>query len=182
MELRNTESQYGAVAMLLHWLIAFLIIGLIIMGLYMESLPDVGFNSNKIILILLHKQLGIMTLSLVIVRIVWRFINMSPRLAETIPEWQQNSAHLMHFILYLFMFALPISGWLMTSAAGIPVSLLGLFDLPNLVPINEYQMQFYILVHSYLAYVLIFFILAHATAALTHHFFDKDDTLKKMLP
>lgn len=182
MEFENTESRYGTIAIFIHWLMAILIIALIILGLYMVRLPDVGYNYKKIILILLHKELGALALVLVVFRVFWRIMNVTPKLAATIPELQKMAAHAAHAGLYFFMFALPISGWLMTSAAGIPVTFFGLFEIPNWGAVNEYKMYFYINAHTWLAYGLILLIIAHASAALLHHFYDKDDTLKKMLP
>ena len=80
------------------------------------------------------------------------------------------------------MLALPVTGWLMSSAAGIPVSFFGLFTLPDLLPHNEYLFQRFIDIHKWLGYVLIFFIFVHVGAALRHHFVFKDDTLRKILP
>jgi cytochrome b561 len=80
------------------------------------------------------------------------------------------------------MFALPISGWLMSSAAGIPASFFGLFDLPDLISRNESLFRTFIQIHKWLGYALIALIGVHAGAALRHHFLLRDETLKKMLP
>lgn len=181
MQIANTHSRYGAVAMVIHWLMAALIISLVVLGLYMVSLPDVGFDTKKIVLILYHKEYGILVLALAALRLVWRVGNVLPRLVETIPDWQKVVARFVHLTFYALMFALPVSGWLMSSAAGIPVYLPG-YTLPDLVPHNDDMFRLYIVIHKWLSFALIACILLHSGAALRHHFLLRDETLKKMLP
>jgi cytochrome b561 len=181
-QLQNSELRYGAVAMTLHWLMAFILGALIGLGLYMTRLPDVGFDTWKIRLILYHKQLGILALTLVALRVLWRIGNALPRLVDTLPDWQKVIARIVHLCFYALMLALPLTGWLMSSATGIPVSVLGLFTLPDLVPYDEYLFHTLVDVHRYLGYALIVCMAAHIAAALRHHFVLRDNTLKKMLP
>jgi cytochrome b561 len=180
--IENTEDRYGAVAILLHWLMAFLVIGLLALGIYMVTLPDVGFNTKKITLIIYHKELGLLVLVLLAVRLGWRLTNVLPQLVEHLPDWQKIAARFVHLSFYALMFVLPMTGWLMSSAAGIPVSLFGLFTLPDFLPRDEQLFQRLIDVHKWLAYVLVLVIVVHVGAALRHHFVFKDDTLRKMLP
>jgi cytochrome b561 len=181
-QLQNSERRYGAVAMALHWLMALLLSALVVLGLYMSRLPDVGFDTRKIRLILYHKQLGIVALTLVALRLLWRLGNVLPRLAETLPDWQKVVARFVHLCFYALMLALPLTGWLMSSATGIPVSALGLFTLPDLVPYDDRLFHALVGVHRYLGYALIACMAAHIGAALRHHFLLRDCTLKKMLP
>lgn len=181
MRLANTEQHYGAAAIALHWLMAALIGTLVALGIYMVRLPDVGFDDNKIILILIHKQMGTLALALAGARLVWRQLNPLPGLAGTLPEWQKVAAIFGHLCLYALMFALPVSGWVMSSASGIPVSLLGLFTLPDLVPHNEDLFGSLRQIHDWLGYAMAVFICIHAGAALRHHFLLRDETLRKML-
>jgi cytochrome b561 len=178
----NSEYHYGLVAILLHWIMAALLIVLILLGVYMVSLPDVGFNTTKISLILVHKQLGILALFLVAVRTAWRSANTLPMMAEQIPAWQQFAARFVHLLLYALMFALPTTGWLMSSAAGIPVEFFGLFTLPDYIARDELLFRAFITLHRWLAYGLVLLLSLHAGAALAHHFLLRDDTLKRMLP
>ena len=169
-------------AIVLHWVMAAVLIALLAMGLYMVSLPDVGFDTRKIALILYHKQLGLLALALAALRLAWRVGNALPSLAETLPDWQKVIARLVHLFFYVLMLALPITGWLMSSAAGIPVPLFGLFNLPDLVPHDEYLFEAFVEIHRWLGYALVGCIVIHAGAALRHHFLFKDGTLKKMWP
>ncbi|MDZ4323192.1 MAG: cytochrome b [Alphaproteobacteria bacterium] len=180
--IKNTEHHYGLISIFFHWIMAALIIALLALGLYMVWLPDVGFNTWKVILIFVHKELGVVVLALVIIRLLWRLGNVSPQLPSQLSPWQKFSARVVHWAFYGFMFALPITGWLMSSAAGIPMTFLGLFELPDLISPNIYQMQLLIEIHKWLAYGLICSIFVHISAALVHQFIYKDDTLRGMLP
>ena len=179
MRLLNTRERYGGVAILLHWLMAILLIGLAVLGLYMVSLPDVGFDTRKIELILYHKELGMIALALAALRLAWRISSALPRLVATLPDWQQVIARFVHLCFYGVMFALPITGWMMSSATGIPVNVVGL-QLPDLVSYDERWFQALIDIHRWLGYALVLLILVHAGAALRHHLVFKDETLKKM--
>lgn len=182
MPIENTEDRYGAIAILLHWSMAILVIGLAALGLYMVTLPDVGFNTTKIELILFHKQIGVAVLVLLALRLAWRLTQTLPQLVAHLPEWQKVAARVVHLTFYALMFALPVTGCLMSSAAGIPVSFFGLFVLPDFIARDDYLFQRFIVLHRWLGYALIFFIVIHVGAALRHHFIFKDDTLRRMLP
>jgi cytochrome b561 len=181
MRLANTERRYGGLAIALHWLMAALIVALVALGLYMVRLPDVGFDARKITLILVHKQLGLLVLALGVLRLAWRQVNPLPRLAGGVPEWQQIAAVFVHLCFYALILAQPISGWVMSSAAGIRVDFLGLFALPDLVSPDQELFRRLRLLHEWLGYALAALICGHAAAALRHHFLLRDDTLRKML-
>jgi len=181
MNIFNTAERYGAVAITLHWIIALWLGGLVAMGLYMVGLPDVGFDKLKITLILYHKELGLAALVAATIRLAWRMTSKLPALVSTLPYWQKVAARLVHLAFYGLMFALPVSGLLMSSAAAIPVSAFGMFDLPDLVAPSEAMFRRLIDVHRWLGYALLLLIGLHAGAALMHHFVKRDDTLQKML-
>jgi len=180
--LENTENRYGPVAVALHWVMALLLVVLVSLGVYMVRLPDVGFDTKKITLILYHKQLGMLALTLVALRLAWRVTNALPRLVANLPDWQKVIARFVHLTFYALMLALPITGWLMSSADGFPVSFLGLFNLPDLVAHDENLFRVFAALHKWLGYALIPLLAVHAGAALRHHFLFRDDTLRKMLP
>jgi cytochrome b561 len=180
--IQNTENRYGPVAVALHWVMAVLLIVLVTLGVYMVRLPDVGFDTKKITLILYHKQLGMLALTLAALRLAWRVTNALPRLVDGLPDWQKVIARLVHLTFYALMLALPITGWLMSSADGFTVSFLGLFNLPDLVSHDENLFRVLAVLHKWLGYALIPLLAVHAGAALRHHFLFHDDTLRKMLP
>jgi cytochrome b561 len=148
----NPEDHFGMAGILLHWSMAFLIVGLAALGLYMVTLPDVGFNTRKIMLIVFHKEIGLLVLVLLVARLAWRLTHVLPQLAAHLPDWQKIAARFVHLCFYALMFALPITGWLMSSAAGIPVSFFGLFTLPDFLPHDDYLFQRLIYSHKWLGY------------------------------
>src|SRR5213595_3251653 len=169
ISIKNTEGHYGVIAILLHWSMALLVIGLTVLGLYMVALPDVGFNTRKIALILYHKEVGLLAFVLLVARFCWRVTQVLPQLVAHLPDWQKIAARFVHLCFYALLSALPISGWIMSSAAGIPVSFFGLFTLPDLVGNDDYLFYRFIEIHKWLGYVLILFIFVHVGAALRHH-------------
>ncbi len=179
MALRNTTQSYGSLAKSLHWLVALLIIGMLAVSLWMVGLP---LSPDKFKIYGLHKSVGITILSLAALRLFWKSINESPLLPATMNGLEKFLAKAAHAGLYVMMFAMPLTGWCMSSAAGISVSVFGLFTLPNLVaPDKELKHQFQEL-HELLAWALIAMIVLHAMAALLHHFYYKDNVLRRMLP
>ena len=181
MKISNTHEGYGAAAFVIHWLMAAVIVTLVALGIYMVRLPDAGFNANKIILILIHKEIGALAMALVFGRLAWRALNPLPQMDESLPEWQKVTAIFVHLCFYALMIALPVTGWVMSSTAGIPVSSLGLITLPDLVPHDEVLFEWLRQVHDWLGYTMTIFICIHAGAALHHHFLLRDQTLRKML-
>lgn len=176
--IKNSTQRYGIIAIVLHWLIALLMIALFCLGLYMVDLP---ISVEKLRFYGWHKQFGMLVLALAIIRVIWRWSNVLPVL-DHIPQWQRWAAHSMHWAFYGFMFFLPLSGWLMSSAAGLPVSFFGWFLLPNLVSANPQLYKILIELHEYLAYGLMIALCGHIGASFWHHFFEKDDILRRMLP
>lgn len=177
--IRNNTLRFGLVSITLHWLMAVLIIGLLIMGLYMVELP-IGIQKLKFYG--WHKEYGILVLMLVAIRLGWRLNNVVPALPTHLAKWQQWAARTVHFALYGFMILNPLTGWLLSSASGVSVSFFGLFVLPDLMGPNETYKMIFREAHEWLAFGLMGTICAHIGAALQHHFIYKDDTLRRMLP
>ena len=176
MQYKNTETRFGVVSIFLHWLMTILMIGLLLLGLYMTRIP---ISLLKLKLYGLHKEVGILILVLAIIRIIWRFTNAVPHL--TMPRWEVIVAKAAHFAFYAFMLILPVTGWIMSSAAGLQVSLFGWFELPDFVGPSEHLQAIMIEVHKWLAYCLIAAICVHVVAALKHHFINNDTVLRRML-
>jgi len=166
MPLYNTNTTYGSAAKTFHWLLALLIIGMLTLGLYMEGVP---LGPDKFKLYGLHKSTGITVLLLVALRLGWKFANVSPLLPDAMAAWEKFAAKAGHWTLYALMFAMPLSGWGMSSAAGLPVSVFGLFTLPDLVQPDKILKHNLQELHETLAWVLIGLIVLHALAALLHH-------------
>ena len=176
MIFKNTENRFGVIAIIFHWVMAILMVGLIALGLIMVRMP---INIQKLQFYGWHKEFGLLVLMLVIVRLTWRLRNVNPSL--NIPAWEEFFARAVHWTFYFFMFVIPITGWLITSSADLPVSFFGLFTLPNIVHASEPNRVLYSEIHEWLGYALIAVFCLHTLAALKHHFINKDDILRRML-
>lgn len=181
MPLLNSPRRYGTVGIALHWLMAALLCGLLALGWFMVSLPDAGFDTRKVVLILYHKEIGLAAFAAGLLRLAWRLANPLPALAAGVGYWQEAAARFVHLAFYGLMLALPVTGWLMSSAAAIPVSVFGFIDLPDGVAPNEALFRRLIDVHRWLGWALAALLCLHAGAALLHHFVVRDDTLRHML-
>jgi len=179
MALKNTTHRWGAVAQLLHWLIVVLIIVQFTLALLAGDLPS---GMKKLTLLARHKSFGITVLGLASMRLLWRWVNPTPPLPPTLKPYERKLARLTHTLLYVLLFAMPLSGWMMSSARGFPVSWFGFFQLPDLVPKNQSLYHALVTTHGTLALLLGAVIVLHVAAALKHHFVLKDDTLRRMLP
>jgi cytochrome b561 len=179
MPIRNTENRYGIMAISVHWIMAILVIGMLVLGLYMARLP---ISLQKLKLYGWHKEVGILILMLVCFRLGWRMANVTPPLPGTLAWVQRVAAHMAHYALYALMILMPITGWMISSAADLPVSFFGLFTLPDIVSPSETLRVLMQSVHEWLGYALIAVITMHASAALQHHFYYKDNILRRMLP
>jgi cytochrome b561 len=179
MPLRNTASTYGSLAKLLHWGIVVLIIAQYFLAEAADELPD---GVEKLSIITTHKSVGMLVLVLAVVRIGWRILNGRNPAPVPMPGWQTKAAAAGHGLLYLLILAQPISGWMMSSAANYPVMFFGLFQFPAIVSPNEGAHETYEEVHEFFFELLLVVAVLHALAALYHHFFLKDDSLRRMLP
>jgi cytochrome b561 len=141
-----------------------------------------SFSAQKTQMISWHKWMGITVLLLVAIRLCWRVIKGAPPVSQALPRWQQGLATGVHHLLYLLMFALPLSGWLMTSAFGSSIDYLGFIPLPALMPENEDVGLFLLNVHGILAALLLISVGLHAAGAVKHFVLDRDETLARMLP
>ncbi|AZN36655.1 cytochrome b [Iodobacter ciconiae] len=174
-----SKTQYDSVQILLHWLMALLICAAFGLAWTMEDMP---LSPAKFKMISWHKWAGITVLGLVAIRLIWLKIKGAPAADPGLPAWQSRLSIGVHHLLYLLMFAMPISGWLMSSAKGFPVVYLGLWKLPDLIAKNPEQADFFGNSHGLFATALLILIGLHAAAALKHHFIDKDTILARMLP
>ena len=179
MSLKNTLHSYGAIAKAFHWVVAILILCLLAMGLTMTGMEN---NPDKFRLYGLHKSFGITVLALASLRLGWKAVNVSPLLPATMDKLSVVVAKAVHGALYVMMFAMPITGWVMSSAKAFPVSVFGLFLLPNIVEPNKELGDLAVELHGILAWGLMGLIALHVAGALLHHFYYKDNILKRMLP
>lgn len=174
------QPRYTTTAMIFHWLVAVLIIGAFTMGLVMTDIP--GITPTKLKYYSWHKWAGITILALATLRLLWRLTHPAPPYPATMPGWQRSAANGLHSLLYVLMFAVPLSGYLYTLSAGIPVVYFGLFELPVIIDANPALKPVLKAVHYWLNMTLAACVALHVAAALKHQLIDRDGVLKRMLP
>lgn len=176
----NTRIEiYPTTARFFHWTIALMIFFNLISGVIMAYFPDL---SHEFEIFSIHKQAGAMILVLAILRLIWRLTHKYPSLVGLLPRNERILASLGHAILYILMFALPLSGILFSQSFGKSVYL-GMFKLPQLISPQPIETAFqFFAFHKYLAIFITVIILGHVLAALKHHFIDKNEVLLRMLP
>jgi len=180
MSLKNTHDSWGAVSQWLHWLSVVLILALAVIGLMMGELPR---TPKYFWVYTMHKSLGISVLALWPLRLGWRLWAGAPRPVAGTLWWQHALASITHWLLYALLLAVPLSGWLYDSASSLrPFRLFGLIEMPKLSGPNETLAELAHSAHIGLFWVMIALVAAHAGAAFWHHLFQRDETLKRMLP
>lgn len=173
------NARYTRTAIALHWLVALGVFCAFPLGVYMYELP---LSPRKLQLYSYHKWIGIGVLLLAALRILWRAGHPPPPLPQGMPRWQKLAAQAAHYGLYFLMLAVPLSGWLMSSALGVSVVWFGAIPLPDLIGKDQALGELLKQVHWALNFTLLAMVLAHAAAAIQHHIFERDAILARMLP
>lgn len=179
MPSRNSPSRYSAVAQALHWVIAALIVTQFTLAYLADDLP---LGAHKLALLARHKSFGMTVLMLAILRLLWRFGHTPPPLPSGMSPLERMLARATHIAFYVLLFAMPLTGWTMSSAKNYSVSWFGLFTWPDLIAKNETAFNLLRSTHHILSYLLFAIAVLHILAALKHHFWNKDDVLVRMLP
>ena len=174
------QPRYTKMAMLFHWLIAVLIIGAFTMGLVMTDIA--GITPTKLKYYSWHKWAGVTILALAALRLLWRLTHPAPPYPASMPGWQKRAADALHGLLYVLMFAVPLSGYFYTLSAGIPVVYFGVLELPVLIGPDPVLKPVLKGVHYWLNMTLAACVALHVAAALKHQLIDRDGVLRRMLP
>lgn len=174
----ETENRYTGTAIVLHWLAGFLIVGGFALGLWMTGLE---ISPAKLTWYSYHKWIGITVFLIALARLAWRRAH-PPPMPVAMPEWQRKAAAATHVALYALMLAIPLSGWIYSSATGVSVAYFGLVPLPDLVPKDKTLAAILKGIHVTLNYSLLALVIVHVGAALKHHLVDRDGVLARMLP
>ncbi|MCG8435279.1 MAG: cytochrome b [Gammaproteobacteria bacterium] len=177
--LRNTDTHYGWLAITLHWLIAVIVIAMFAVGLWMDSMDDADRLHGTVLYV--HKSIGVSLFALVIVRLAWRLNNPTPKAEAGVSSLQQLLAKIAHWIMYAMLFVIMFAGYFIATAENGSIEVFGLFDIPAAFYIDHDQEEIAEEIHELAAYALIILASVHALAALKHHFYDKNNTLKHML-
>jgi len=172
--------RYTIPAIVLHWLIAIGIIGTFTLGLVMTDIQ--GISMAKIRYTNWHKWAGVTVLALAALRLLWRLFNHPPEYADDMPAWQRGAAHGLHIALYLLMFAVPLSGYFFSLAAGYPVVWFGEVPLPVLIDRDPALRDLLRETHYWLNMLLAALVSLHVLAAFKHLIIDRDGVMQRMLP
>ena len=173
----TTVRRYTTPAIVLHWLVALLIFVAFPLGVYMADLP---LSPDKLKLYSYHKWIGITILMLASVRVMWRLTHTPPPLPENITGWQRRASQIVHGLLYGLILAIPLSGWLMSSAKGFQTVWFGVLPLPDLLDKNRELGDLLATVHQALNYSLAALVILHVGAALKHHFIERQPFMQRM--
>lgn len=181
------EGRYTPVGIAFHWIMAFLVLFQLGWGWYTSMMPVGG---DKLYGYQVHSAVGLPILILALLRLGWRIIIPDPENDADTQGWQTQAAYITHYLFYICFFGLPLSGWAMWSAVAEPGPLYvaGILPWPQM-PLDELPltMRWTIMdvaedVHLILILALLILIPAHVGAALKHHFWDRHDVLRGMLP
>jgi cytochrome b561 len=176
---QSSPTHYSAVAKAFHWLIAALIVTQFTLADMADDLP---IGAHKLALLARHKSFGMTVLMLAILRLLWRLKNPPPALPDHMTPLERKLARATHIAFYVLLFAMPLTGWMMSSAKNYSVSWFGLFTWPNLIGKNETAFDVLRATHDTMSFILLSIAVLHILAALKHHFWNKDNVLLRMLP
>jgi len=179
MQWRNTHTSWGWISIVLHWLSTLVIVGLFALGLWMVELTyyDDWYRTAPDI----HRSIGVLLLIATVLRLLWRRMNIVPAVLTTHKNWEIKSAHIAHTVMYILLFAIFISGYLISTADGRGVQVFDWFEIPATLHGIKNQEDIAGEIHLLLAVSLITLVVIHAAGALKHHFIDRDNTLKRMI-
>ncbi len=173
------STGYHPLSKLFHWLIALAVLGMICIGWWMTGLP---LGLLKLEVYAWHKWIGLGVLALTMLRLLWRWRSPPPPLPDTIAPWERKLAPVVHRSLLALLLAMPISGWTMSSAAGVAVVWFGIIPMPDLVPRNQDLFAALRLTHDILSKLLVLAIVLHVGAVLRHDVLRCDGVFRRMSP
>jgi len=179
MAMTNTRDRYGALSITMHWLM-FLLLVAVFACMELRELYPKGSEPREA-LKSWHFTLGLTVFALVWLRLALRLSQAVPAITPQPARWQDILGKLVHLALYAFMLGMPVLGWLILSGEGKPVPFYGL-ELPGLIAENEALAENIEEIHTTIGELGYFLIGLHTLAALFHHYFLKDNTLRRMLP
>jgi len=179
MQLKNSVLRYGSLSIALHWLVAGTVYGMFALGLWMviQGYYDTWYHKAPE----LHKSIGMVLFVVMLVRVVWRFVSPPPKPLSSYTPLVRYSAVAAHLLLYGILFAILVSGYLISTAEGKPIDVFGVLPVPALFSGLGEQADLAGDIHLWLAWSVVILSGLHALAALKHHFIDRDITLKRML-
>ncbi|MCW8878190.1 MAG: cytochrome b [Kangiellaceae bacterium] len=178
MSLRNTSTHYGKLSIALHWLMALMIISLIAVGFYMESMPD---GDDKWAIYGLHKATGVIVLVFALFRWYWTLSSEKLSSPEGYSKMDIGLAHAGKWFLMIMMLVMPLSGMGMSLFGGRSINMYGIFSIPGVAEANKPLAGILNTVHSVSAWIIAIMVGLHILFAFKHHLINKDITLTRML-
>ena len=195
----TSSTRYTRVAITLHWVIALLIFAMIPVGWWMsDAILEKATRAQALKVFPIHKAVGMTILALTVVRLGWRLSHRAPPLPQKMPAWERLAARATHWLFYVLLLAMPLSGWIYASAGyseafhsfiSVPLSWFGLFQIPEFPGVSTQPDETRkaigltaVAVHSKLAWAMIALAGLHIAAALKHQIVNRDDVLSRMLP
>ena len=176
MSLRNSSHEYGSIAKALHWLIAIGIFWLLYLGLEQSGMER---GAEKSALRATHASWALLVLTLMTIRVVWKFMNETPLHPQGTPAWQRTSATAVHWAIYAAVFLQLIAGSMTVSTNGNGLPFFGL-RIPVPIAENHDAHEFWEGIHEFTWKPLAALLVLHFTAALYNHFIAKNDVLRRM--
>jgi len=178
MQFRNSAETWGATARGFHWLIAALVLAQFVVGSIAE---DMKLTPAKLDLFVWHKSIGVTVVLLAVLRLAWRLANPPPATPAGTAPWEARVAAAAHWVLYLLLFAVPLSGWWVSDASRVPFKAFFVLPMPDFIATDRAVQEAAAEVHEALTMTLLIVVLGHVAAALRHHFVLRDDVLRRML-
>lgn len=168
--------RYSRLAVALHWTLAVLLAGMVILGWFMMSVED---EPGSDWYFAQHKSVGILVALLVLMRLIWRLANRPAPLPASVPSWQARLATLTQWTLYAVMVLMPLSGYLGASYSEHGVVFFG-WPLPAWALADHDRAEQFFDLHAAIAWALVALVAAHAAGALKHLLKDKDGVFERM--
>lgn len=179
MKFRNDTHAFGHTSIVIHWLAALVVYDMFALGLWMVTLGyyDTWYHRAPE----LHKSIGTLLFIVMLFRVLWRFVSPPPLPLSSYSALTRMAATAAHLLLLAGLIAIMVTGYLISTAEGQPISVFGWFNVPALFSLDATQTDLAGDLHLWLAWGVVILSVLHALAALKHHFIDRDDTLKRML-
>lgn len=175
--MKTKVQQYAFGSKVLHWIIALIVVAMLFGSFFLGSVPET-YQANAY---MLHKSFGLTVLALMVCRLIWIIYRGKPTIPASVPTWERRLSHVIQWLMYVFLFAMPLVGWTMSVAADHPPTFFGLFTLSLPITPNKVLAELLANLHATIAWILIGLISLHILGALKHYFLDRDKMLQRML-
>ncbi len=178
MAIRNSSDHFSLVTRVLHWVTVVLVFAALVLG---NRIANMEVSLSALKFFAYHKTVGITVLALIVARMLWHWLTRPPASVPSGVGWQVRLAKAVHRGFYVLLVAMPLTGWVASSATGVDTVVFGRWTLPAIGPVSERWEEVGFVVHGAIAKVLIAVILLHIAGALYHAIIKRDGTLRRMV-